>query len=272
MRCIIFAAACALLTFAAFQKEAAAKQLCVIVAEAESGRLLASEGDCETRVTPASTFKVALAIMGYDAGALTDERSPVLPVRDGYADWGGAEWRKAADPARWMKYSIIWYSRLTARQIGAARIKRYLRSFGYGNADFSGDPGKNNALDRAWVSSSLKISPREQVAFLRQLVNRELPVAPEVHDRVGRIIESVAAGDGWTIAGKTGSAYPYRADGSFDRKHAWGWFVGWASRGGTTLVFARLDEVDSTAVGPGGLHVRRLFLDSWRNMSKAAGY
>ena len=66
-----------------------AKTLCTVVSDAVGGKVLLEQGDCRTRVTPASTFKMALAVMGFDAGFLNDAHSPVLPFKEGYPDWGG---------------------------------------------------------------------------------------------------------------------------------------------------------------------------------------
>ncbi len=156
------------------------KTLCTVIADAASGKLLTEQGDCRTRVTPASTFKIPLAVMGFDAGILQDAHAPTLPFRAGYADWGGDNWKQPTDPARWMQYSVVWYSRVITHQLGTQRLENYAKDFGFGNADFSGDPGQNNGLDRAWIISSLKISPLEQIAFLTRLVNRQLPEEKQV--------------------------------------------------------------------------------------------
>ena len=49
-----------------------------------------------------------------------------------------------------------------------------------------------------------------------------------------------AAPGGWQAQGKTGMAYPRKADGNFDYARPWGWYVGWARRDDRTVVFARL--------------------------------
>ncbi|WP_410016997.1 penicillin-binding transpeptidase domain-containing protein [Pseudomonas sp. 7P_10.2_Bac1] len=56
------------------------------------------------------------------------------------------------------------------------RALRYI-AFGFGNADLSGDPGGSNGLDRSWISSSLKISPLEQLHFQEKIARRELHVS-----------------------------------------------------------------------------------------------
>jgi beta-lactamase class D len=44
-----------------------AKVICTVLADA-GGKILIEEGACGQRVTPASTFKIALSLMGYDSG------------------------------------------------------------------------------------------------------------------------------------------------------------------------------------------------------------
>jgi beta-lactamase class D len=237
-----------------------AKTVCTVVADAADGKVLLQEGDCRTRVTPASTFKIPLAVMGFDAGFLTDAQSPSIPFRKGYPDWGGAAWTQPTDPTRWMKYSVVWYSQQIAEALGVERLKSYATAFDYGNADFTGDPGKNNALERAWISSSLKISPLEQTAFLTKFINRTLPVKQQVFNEVNRIVELTSIDSGWMVHGKTGTAFPRKADGSFDRDRAWGWFVGWAEKGNRTLVFARLAQDEKKVAGSGGARARDAIL------------
>lgn len=237
--------------------------LCTLVADAATGAVLLEQGgDCDTPTTPASTFKVPLAIMGFDAGLLADAHNPALPFVEGYADWGGGDWRRTTDPLRWMDYSVVWYSQVIARSLGHAELARYANAFGYGNADFSGDPGANNGLERSWISSSLKLTPRQQLAFMTRLVTRQLPVSQQAMETTLSIMQRREA-DGWQVVGKTGSAYPRNADGSFNRARGWGWYVGAAEKGDRTLVFVRLDQDEARHQVSGGLRARDAFLAEW---------
>lgn len=219
---------------------AEARTICTIVADAGSNEIITEKGDCKSRVTPASTFKITLAVMGYDSGFLENADEPELPFMKGYPDWLGDVWRQPTGPRRWMKYSVVWYSQQIAKFLGYEKLRDYAEAFGYGNADVTGDPGKNNGLERSWIASSLKISPREQVAFLKKLVNHDLPVSADAMDAAMEIVEGQEIGDGWHAKGKTGMAFPRQADGSFNYNTPWGWYVGWAKRGEQTVVFARL--------------------------------
>jgi beta-lactamase class D len=241
---------------------AAARNLCTMVADVAAGRVLVANGDCRTRVTPASTFKIPLAVMGFDSGVLTDAHAPTFPFKPGYVDWGGEAWKQPTDPTRWLKYSVVWYSGLVAHSLGQARVEDYARRFGFGNADLSGDPGRNNGLDRGWIMSSLKVSPAEQVAFLRRLVRGDLPVSAAAVNKAKSIVEVTAVGD-WEAHGKTGAAFPRNPDGSFDEQHGIGWYVGWITRGASTYVFARLDQDDRADSVTPGVRARSAFLATW---------
>jgi len=71
----------ALMLLSASQAQAAT--LCTLVVDAITGSVLLEAGDCQSRVTPASTFKVPLAVMAYDAGILEDAHAPVMAFQPG---------------------------------------------------------------------------------------------------------------------------------------------------------------------------------------------
>ncbi len=231
---------------------------CTLVADAATQRILKQEGECATRITPASTFKIAIALMGYDAGFLKSEHAPVLKYHPGDVDWSTA-WLADTDPQKWIRDSVVWYSQRVTAALGAPRFQRYATAFGYGNADVSGDPKRHDGLKFAWIDSSLRISPLEQLAFLERVVRRELPVSALAFDMTGRITELPDAG-GWALHGKTGTGFPLLADGRSDHAHAYGWFVGWAMKGPRTLVFVRQIQDRSLQDGPAGLRARDVFV------------
>jgi len=242
-----------------------ANTICTLLLDARTAEILVEDGDCGTRVTPASTFKLPLAVMAYDAGMLTDPDLPVMAFRAGDPDWGGASWTRDTSPADWMHHSVVWYSQRITRAMGADTLARYARGFGYGNADFLGDLGFDNGLERAWIASSLQVSPREQASFLRALVTDALPVRPQAMENARKLVE-VHRLDQWLIHGKTGTAYPRRADRSFDYARGWGWYVGWAESGNRRLVFVRLTRATERSAGSPGTLTRDAFLRQWLSL------
>jgi len=140
-----------------------------------------------------------------------------------------------------MKESVVWYSQQITLQLGEERFASYVKQFGYGNADVSGDPGKNNGLSESWLGSSLRISPDEQVGFLRRVLNRELGVKPQAYAMSAALLRRPEPVGGWQVFGKTGSGKDV------------GWYVGWLERDGKRIVFVQ-------AGGASGMDERDNFL------------
>lgn len=218
---------------------ASADTVCTVLADAANGTILYQDGECDRAMPPASTFKIPISLMGYDSGFLRDQTNPTLPFKEGYPDWR-EEWRTDIDPTTWMKESVVWYSQVITQSLGMEKFKAYVQAFGYGNEDVSGDKGKNNGLTRSWLSSSLRISPLEQIEFVGKIVNRQLPVSGHAYEMTEAILGRYDLANGWIVRGKTGAGFSVNADGTPDRQRPFGWYVGWADKGDRTILFARL--------------------------------
>ncbi|MEQ5827206.1 class D beta-lactamase [Sulfitobacter sp. NFXS29] len=253
---------CSLLLSFVMALPASAETLCTLLIDAPTGATLLEEGDCDRPVTPASTFKLPLAVIGYDTGLLIDAETPVFSYRTGDPDWGGAPWRQDTSPTDWLRHSVLWYSRRLTHELGADRLAHYARRFGYGNADFSGDAGHYNGLDRAWIASSLQVSPRQQAVFLRALLRDALPVSPAAMQKTRAIVERRDVA-GWQFKGKTGAAFPRRANRSFDYARGWGWYLGWAEKADRQVVFVTLTQATQRKEGSPGNLTRDAFLNEW---------
>ena len=238
---------------------ASSTELCTAIADAATGKVLMQRGDCGHRVTPASTFKIAISLMGYDSGFLRDEHTPKLPFREGYLDWRD-NWKEATDPAKWMKDSVVWYSQQVTQSLGKERFAAYASKFKYGNADVSGD-AENDGLTMSWIGSSLQISPLEQLTFLGRVLNRQLGVSQHAYDMTAALTTFGRLPGGWSVNGKTGAASGY------------GWYVGWASHGPRTFVFARLIKKDETQPQeiPAGVLARDGFIADFPALVKPLG-
>lgn len=215
---------------------------CSLLVDAAGGAVLSRTGDCDRAVTPASTFKVALAVMGFDSGILVDAENPAWPFKQGYADWM-ENWKTTVTPRYWLDKSVVWYSQELTKKLGVARFQSYVDAFDYGNKDLIGDPGKSNGLTNAWLRSSLKISPLEQAQFLDKLLNRKLGVSDKAYDMTYEAMPKTTLANGWIVSGKTGTSFLTNADGTADQqKRQLGWYVGWAEKGARKIIFVHLIE------------------------------
>lgn len=210
---------------------------CFLLLDVNSGNLQRDPADvCDTRLPPASTFKIAHAIAALDAGVIKGP-DEVIPYDGSPKDF--EVWRRDHTLASAMRYSVVWYFQKLAERLGMGREEFYLRRLRYGNADPS------SGLTTFWLGGSLRISPIEQMTFLRRLYYNELPVA----DRALQIVREIlvqppgvvvnAAGEhpfdapwptGTVVSAKTGST-------SFDKTRAVRWIVGRVERGRQSWLF-----------------------------------
>jgi beta-lactamase class D len=96
-------------------------------------------------------------------------------------------------------------------------------------------PGSENV---AWINSSLKISPREQVEFIQTMLQGKLSLSPHAVKMTKAIVFKEQLAGGRKLFGKTGwSGHDITKDGQ-TLEHSW--FVGWVEEGDLFLPFAYL--------------------------------
>lgn len=215
------------LTAIIFSNHANAETIdCFIVKEGE--KFLTKEGkNCDVQYSPASTFKLPLAVIGFESGILKDENHPIWQAKEPptfLRDY----WSGDKTPATWMRYSIVWYSQMLTTKLGEKNFQKYVDRLNYGNRDLSG------GLTAAWLSSSLKISPNEQIIFIDALAKNELPFSKNSQMQVknlARLFEESMLSDGWDIYGKTGT------DVDFVSGERRGYFVGFSIKNDRLIDF-----------------------------------
>ncbi|MGD9590948.1 MAG: class D beta-lactamase [Candidatus Berkiella sp.] len=217
----------------------------------ENGKIIHQEGDCTTRHAPCSTFKIPISVMGFNENILIDEKSPVWHFKQGYPDWL-AIWKEPHNPSDWMKNSCVWYSQVITQKLGMPKFQEYVAKLNYGNQDVSGDKGKNNGLTHAWLSSSLKVSPHEQIVFLEKLIQQEHPMSAKAQALTKNILAVEDFPNEWKLVGKTGSGNVELADGSLNHELKTGWYVGWLEKGNRHIIFAHYIEDEAKEDTYGG--------------------
>jgi beta-lactamase class D len=183
----------------------------------------------QQRFTPESSFKVPNALIGLETGAARDEYD--------VKRWDGVvrpfeEWNRDHTLGSAMRASAIWYYQAMARDIGTERMKSYVERIRYGNMDISG------GIDTFWLSSTLKISAKEQAGFMEELAEETLPFREQTLKTVKRIMIDNDQDD-YTVHGKTGTRLS---------DMGLGWYVGFVESGKTDWVFAaNVDGSGTTA-------------------------
>lgn len=185
--------------------------------------------ECAKRISPCSTFKVPLSLMGYDSGILKNVTDPEWKFNVEYKSELEI-WRQNHNPKSWMANSVVWYSQILTKRLGEKKFKNYVEKFHYGNLDISGNEGKNDGLTESWLSASLKISAYEQLDFLKKLIKETLPVSNHAIKMTKKIMFVEELEKGWKLYGKTGSG----RDKSNNMQY--GWFIGWVEKASQTYI------------------------------------
>ncbi|MCB9600247.1 MAG: class D beta-lactamase [Sandaracinus sp.] len=184
-------------------------------------------GDCETRRPAASTFKIPHALLALELGVLSGPDHEL--AWDG-VDRGLEVWNHDHTLRTAIRDSAVWYFRRLAPFVGRERMQAGLERFEFGNAEIG------EQLDAFWLNGSLRISPREQVAFWHRLHEDAFGVRPEARAALLEMTELARDAHG-VLRGKTGW---YRMD---DAPENVGWFVGCVEREGRTC-FATVIHAD----------------------------
>jgi len=172
---------------------------------------------------PASTFKVANALIALETGVVGDPDQDVLRW-DGVTRANPA-WNRDHSLRSAMAASAVPVFQDLARRIGPERMKKYVDVLEYGNRDIGG------GIDQFWLTGNLRIDPIGQIDFLDQLRRRRLAVSQRVQDIVCDILP-VTRTDKAVIRAKSGLVAA-RAD-----EKPLGWIVGWVEHEKGPTVFA----------------------------------
>lgn len=185
-----------------------------------------------TRVAPASTYKIYIALAGLDSGIITPERSQISwnGQKNGLDAWNADQTLESA-----MQHSVNWYFQAIDARLGLSAIQDYVRKIGYGNQQVNGDTATY------WLNSSLKISPVEQVEMLQKLYDNEFQFSPESVETVKNSICLFSTAEG-SFYGKTGTE-------AVDGQNISGWFIGFLEKDGHTYFFATNLQKEGDATG-----------------------
>jgi beta-lactamase class D/lysophospholipase L1-like esterase len=151
---------------------------------------------CSKRFSPCSTFKIPNSLIALETG--------VANGSDFGLKWDGQKqpieaWNRDQTLRSAFSVSCVWYYQELAKRVGISRMDEFINKISYGNCDTSG------GITKFWLSSSLTISPDEQVDFLRRLHAGKLPFTRRSVDIVLDIMTVYRQGD-IIYRGKTGTA------------------------------------------------------------------
>ncbi|SHI54607.1 beta-lactamase class D [Hymenobacter daecheongensis DSM 21074] len=176
---------------------------------------------CNEGFLPGATFEIPTVLIALETGTLKDTTQ--LIHYDGTPPADRA-WNKDR-PIGWaIRNTCDPCFQQVSRDIGVLRYQQQLMGLKYGMMVVLPE-----TLDSFWQSGVSRVSQFEQVAFLRRLYARQLPMARRSQELTRKmfLLKSTA---GWSLYGKT-------AKTQRGKMHN-GWFVGWLERAGNVYFFA----------------------------------
>ncbi|MEM7118178.1 MAG: class D beta-lactamase [Chloroflexota bacterium] len=173
-----------------------------------------------TGFIPASTYKIFNSLVALETNQIADA--------DEVIQWDGVErgiavWNQDHNLRSAIQNSVVWFYQELARGIGAEQMSDYLERAEYGNQDLTGK------IDSFWLDGKLRITPKEQVGFLRRLYHDDLPFSQRSMDIVKDILV-FEEGEQYIMRAKTGWGQRFEPQV--------GWFVGYVEQNDNVYFFA----------------------------------
>lgn len=187
----------------------------VLLSEHSAKWQVINESRADLAISPYSTFKIANSLIALELGVVRDLEQKLTFDKSKYPvqSWWPESWYKLPlDLHHAFAYSAVPIYRQIAATVGPKTMQSYLNRFHYGNQDIS------SGIDKFWLNGSLKVSAREQVAFIRKIMTNQLPISPKTLKALKKMMLT-AHNDDFKLYAKTGS-------GKNDKGNAIGWLVG----------------------------------------------
>ncbi len=184
-----------------------------------------------TAFLPASTFKILNSLIALETKVIADENAILT--------WDGItrevpEWNQDLSMKKALKLSAVWFYQVLARRVGHAHMQQWVTKVGYGNQNIGG----KEDIDKFWLAGKLRITPQQQIQFLRRLYQNDLPFSQRSIAIVKNMMINGQTLD-FTIRGKTGLA----GDGKV--KPQIGWYVGYLEQNENVYFFATNIDIRS---------------------------
>lgn len=176
---------------------------------------------------PASTFKILNSLIALETGVIADEIAVFT--------WDGIEraipaWNRDLNIRTAFNISAVWFYQILARRIGYERMQQWVSDVAYGNQTIGGP----EEIDTFWLEGDLRITPQEQIQFLRRLNNSDLPFSERAIATVKDIMV-VEQTPNYIIRAKSGLVSQI------------GWYVGYVEQNNNVYFFAtNIDAVEES--------------------------
>jgi beta-lactamase class D len=203
----------------------------------------------DTSFLPGSTYKIPNSLISLETGVIQNDVDVLTwdGIERGLPGSPIDEWNQDLNMRLAFKYSAVWFYQVLARKIGHPRMQDFVTKIQYGNQNI----GAAKDIDNFWLEGELRITPRQQIDFLRRLQQNDLPFAQKNID----LVKDIAIAE-------QSSTYVLRA------KTGWvtsitpqiGWYVGYLEQNNNVYFFATNIDMVTEKDAASRLEVTKLCL------------
>lgn len=188
---------------------------------------------------PASTSKIIHSLIFLETGALKDKNEIIK--------WDGVErsipaWNQDHNLRSAFKVSAVWFYVAASKRVGREAMQNYYNLSDYGNRNTDGFG------EDYWNKGDLRITPKEQIAFLVWLYENRLPFSRQTIDTFKDIFITEKT-DKYTLRTKTGWSTAYTPNV--------GWLVGYVEHGADVYFFATEIDMKNQTDAPKRLEITK---------------
>lgn len=193
---------------------------CFIIYDLKNDEMITyNEARLDSQFLPASTFKIINSLNALESGVIADENEVIK--------WDGKKrnyenWDKNQTLASALRFSVVWAYQELVERMGRDTIQYFIDSNKYGNQNIDGN------LTTFWLNGELRITPYQQLDFLKKLYHSELKFSKKNIDIVKEIM-ILEKTDDYIYRAKTGWAMRV--------KRQIGWFVGYIEQNENVYFF-----------------------------------
>jgi beta-lactamase class D len=169
---------------------------CFILFDVNNNKTIKYNPDkCCEEFLPASTFKIPHSLIAMELGIITDTSFTLK--------WDGKHrsidvWNRDHNFQSAVKYSVVWFYEEIGKRVGEHRMSEWLNKIDYGNKDVSGSYPY-------WIIGNLRITPDEQMEFIKKFYFENLPFKKENIRTLKKILILEKSGN-YKLTAKTGWA------------------------------------------------------------------
>ena len=196
------------------------------------------------RFLPAETFDVLNGMIALHTGVLTDEKMSLSIL-----NLDSNNTSKNSNITEAFKSNSLPFFQQVAKNIGHDTLQNWVDSVSYGNKKLG------EQVDQSWINNTIKISPDEQLGFMKRLYFEQLPFRKSVQTSMKDLMV-VNDNTDYKLSYKTGA-------GKNEKNENIGWMIGWIEENRHVYFFVTLLQSTTEELNKNSVNITNSILSHY---------